>query len=239
MHLGNRHRNSGMTRRGVFGLLGGAAALLLGGCDVFASNYHYRYRMTVEVDTPQGVKSGSAVHEQIVTKSNVDVGDNSAKRGIYTRGEAVAVDLPGGQTLFALIPNSELAQSVLDPAWKNDWVESARRIKSGVTPDAPLAMTPGKSADRFARPIGYPLLVRFANADDPTTVEVVNLDNLAASFGPGVRLRRITLQLTDDGLTEGIKEKLPSFDKDFDQWRRTVRYGDPRGISLNDFKKLR
>ena len=111
-----------------------------------------------------------------------------------TRGEAVAVDLPGGQTLFALLPDPNLTQTVLDPEWNNDWVESAKRISGGNTPEGPLAMTPGAQTSRFAKPIGYPRLVRFRNIDDPKTVEEVDPANLAVSFGPGARLIRTPLK---------------------------------------------
>lgn len=197
-----------MARRGVIGVLGGAAAVLLGGCGILGSTYSYRYKMVVEVETPDGLKTGSAVHETIVSKSNVDLGDLNAKRGMRTRGEAVAVDLPGGQTLFALLPDSSLTQAVLDPEWKNDWVDSAKRISSGDTPEGPIAMTGGKQTDRFAKPVGYPMLVRFRDIADPKTVEEVDPANLAASFGAGVRLRRITLQVTDEDVTEGIEKRL-------------------------------
>lgn len=227
-----------MARRGVIGLLGGLAALALGGCGILGSTYSYRYRITVVVETPEGLKTGSAVHETIVSKSNIDLGDISAKRGMRTRGEAVAVDLPGGATLFVLLPEPNLTQAVLDPEWKNDWVESAKRIGGGDTPEGPLAMTPGNQTDRFAKPTGYPTLVRFRNIDDPTTVEVVDPANLAVSFGPGARLTRITLEVTDDAVTSGIEKRLPSFGPEtgFDAWSRTVPFGDPRGISLNDFR---
>ena len=49
-----------MARRGMIGLMLGGAAALLGGCGLFGGN-RYRYKMTVEVDTPQGLKSGFAV----------------------------------------------------------------------------------------------------------------------------------------------------------------------------------
>lgn len=65
------------------------------------------------------------MHETLVSNSNIDLGELSGKRGMRTRGEAVAVDLPGGQVLFALVPRDTLVQSVLDPEWKNDWVASA------------------------------------------------------------------------------------------------------------------
>ena len=53
-----------MARRGVIGLLGGAVIDGLAGCDVIAPpRASLRYRMTVEVETPQGLRSGSSVIE--------------------------------------------------------------------------------------------------------------------------------------------------------------------------------
>jgi hypothetical protein len=187
-------------------MLAAVLATSFAGCGVFPRN-SYRFRMTVEVDTPDGPRTGSAVYEQTVGENKLNVGDLSAKRGIRTRGEAVAVDLPGSQTLFALIPGSETAQAVLDPGWHNDWVESARKIASGQTPSAPLPMTRRRPSDRL-KPTGYPLLVRFRDLDHPSTVELVDPDNLAASFGAGVFLKQIALQLTDEQITHRITRRL-------------------------------
>jgi hypothetical protein len=186
------------------------AALLatpLVGCGDGLLPKSYRFRMTVEVETPDGLKSGSSVYEQTVGVNRLPLGDLSGKRGIRTRGEAVAVDLPGNQTLFALIPDSEAAQAVLDPDWHNDWVESARRITAGQTPSGPLPMTPVQSSDPAGRR-GYPILVRFRDINDPATVELVDPDNLASSFGAGVILKQITLQLTDEQVSDTITQRL-------------------------------
>jgi hypothetical protein len=56
-------------------------------------------------------------------------------------------------------------------------------------------------------PSDYPMLVRFRDINDPTTVERVDPDNLTASFGQGVKLRRITVQLTKDAVTSGIEKR--------------------------------
>lgn len=66
----------------------------------------YHYKMTVEVETPDGLRPGSSVREVIYTEDLIakyliklpDAGVVSVRQ----HGEAVAVDLPGGQTLFAL-----------------------------------------------------------------------------------------------------------------------------------------
>ncbi len=226
-----------MVRRGSIGMLIVSALAMLGGCNIFGSNHSYRYRITVEIDTPDGLKTGSAVQETVVSKSRFDVGDISGKRGMRTRGEAVAVDLPGGQTLFAMLPDPNLTQAVLDPEWNNDWVESAKRIGRGDTPTGPLPMIPNQQSNPAAKPSGYPKLVRFRDSADPKTVEAVDPNDLASSFGKGVRLRRIVLQPTDEQVTTGIGKRLPSFGPGtgFDVWIRTIPYGDPRGISFNDF----
>jgi hypothetical protein len=50
---------------------------------------------------------------------------------------------------------------------------------------------------------GLPLLVTFADITDPTTVQRVDPENLAASFGPGVRLKAVTLEITEEPVTVG------------------------------------
>jgi hypothetical protein len=54
----------------------------------------------------------------------------------------------------------------------------------------------------------WPMLVTFTNLRDPMSVERVDPANLSAQFGEGVRLRRITVQVTDDDVTEGMEERL-------------------------------
>jgi len=58
----------------------------------------------------------------------------------------------------------------------------------------------------------YPMLVTFGDLDDPASVERVDPDDLAAIFGEGVALKRITVQLTDDPVTTGTRMRLPSPD---------------------------
>ena len=53
-----------------------------------------------------------------------------------------------------------------------------------------------------------PLLVTFADITDPTTVQKVDPENLVATFGPGVSLKRISLEITDEPVTEGRIERV-------------------------------
>jgi hypothetical protein len=54
----------------------------------------------------------------------------------------------------------------------------------------------------------YPMLVTFGDLDDPTSVEEVDPDDLAATFGGDVSLKRITVRITDGPVTGGIEERL-------------------------------
>lgn len=196
-----------MARRGVLGILAGGAAFVLGGCSILSSNYSYRYKMTVEVDTPEGLKTGYAVHETLVSKSNVDLGDISQKQNSETRGEAVAVDLPGGQTLFVLMPNDVAVINALDPAGTGGWLEKALRVADGDIPDGPQALL-FSAPKNYNKSGEFPLFVRFQDINNPKTVELVRPDNLAARFGGGVKLKGVTVEVTDEDVTVGIKKRL-------------------------------
>ena len=206
-----------MTRRkfgrGVLGVV--ASAVLLSGCGLIKSYKPFRYRLTVEVDTPQGLRTGSSVIEV----ERGEVGTTLGGANTEARGEAVAVDLPGGQTLFALMKGDAETYNfpaevmfLVTPYKRDDGgdgmapVEVVRaNTKLNVVPRTrPAFFNPGKEPPISA----YPMMVRFRNIADPKTVERVDPDNLAASFGDGVKLRRITAQLTEDDVTTGIEKRL-------------------------------
>jgi hypothetical protein len=210
-----------MTRRGVIGLLVGVASAVLAGCGLVKSYPPFRYRLTIEVDTPQGLRTGSSVIEV----SAGEVGTTLGGAGVEVRGEAAAVDLPGGQTLFALLRSDagfDWAGGVMFfvtpvPANVSADEEIGRHVeavhnnrKLNVLP----RMKPG--AYNVDPPVSaYPMMVRFRDSADPVSVEKVNPDNLASSFGAGVKLRRITVQVTDDAVTRLIDDKIG---RDF--WKR-------------------
>ena len=79
-------------------------------------------------------------------------------------------------------------------------------------------------------------LVTFGDLDDPTSVEEVDPDDLAATFGEGVSLKRITVQMTDDLVTTGIEERLG--------WLGKIREMNlsledfPEGFPVGDFSGL-
>ena len=202
-----------MKRRGFLGAVVLGALLAVSGCSAKDETPDYRYRLTVEVDTPEGVKTGSSVIE--VTQKLVRPGSSPAHRAIerHARGEAVAVDLPDGRTLFALLRSED------DVDWASAVMQTAAPKIAGETFeekfDNMLLIKGEKVLPRHWPPFagglvmsGYPTLVTFGDLDDPTSVEEVDPDDLAATFGEGVGLKRIAVQMTDDPVTTGIEQRL-------------------------------
>ena len=210
-----------MTRRGVLALSAtGVASFPLVAC---ARRFPtYRYRMTVEVETPQGLRSGSSVIE-------VSTSGGGPTSGLLpwtevnsdVRGEAVAVDVARGRTLFALLKSASgdidaamsYAGASLPPsiwrasesAFAENLAELVSRRDVGVLPipahgdEIPKSGVPSKP---------FPLLVTFRDVRDPKSVERVDPANLAATFGRGVALRRITVEITDASVTKQIEKRL-------------------------------
>jgi hypothetical protein len=64
-------------------------------------------------------------------------------------------------------------------------------------------------------PEAYPLLVTFDDLTQPQTVREVDQTDLAATLGPGVALRGMTLEITNDDITEGrLRNTLDWLDRD-------------------------
>ena len=202
-----------MARRGVMGVLAGAAAAVLGGCGVLFPSDRLRQKITVEVETPAGLRSGRSVVETEVREGK-SWGDSSGTT-FKLKGEAVAVDLPGGRTLFALLRgemqgNSAAYQTRLLLEALNAGAEASEAVEvEGLNLMQVRAAAKRAGVSLTLPERLYPLLVTFADTTDPKSVEKVDPGNLAAGFGPGVRLRRITVEVTDEDVTTGIEKRIP------------------------------
>ncbi|KWV91262.1 hypothetical protein [Erythrobacter sp. YT30] len=197
--------------RMIAGILTLVAAVLLAGCSE-GSLPEYRYRLTVEVETPEGLKTGSSVIEVSTRVASKNAIISPGRMTMRARGEAVAVELPHGRTMFALLrsetqPNwASNVMAQLTPTYRGDGaakqkVRAILRMQGEY--DLPLYERAGPRRRHM-----YPMLVTFGDLDDPTSVEKVDPLDLAATFGEGLTLKRITVQVTDDPVTTGIEKRL-------------------------------
>jgi hypothetical protein len=170
----------------------------------------HKYRLTLEVETPEGLKTGSGV-------VSVHPDRGYSRHGhTTTRGDAVFVDLGGGKNLVALMAHTDstldldgmnyLALRAYKAAGRNVSFNEMSRMSGAVPVTGAL----------------IPLLVTFADVRDPATVRIVSSEPMAASFGNGFRLHDIHAEVVPNGLwpldfggplgepvTRGIETKLP------------------------------
>jgi hypothetical protein len=192
------------------------AAIGLVGYGIFfalfgSTSYSWHQRLTVIVDTPLGQVRGAAV---TAVRVNRYVGAIKLPAGGHVSsdmwGEAVVVEVLPGRYLFALLGGGDNPESAA-AAWASEtygqrdhpnqtWMPSVqlRFIVRHEPRDTPIPLPPK----------AMPLLVTFDDITDPTTVRLVDPTNLSASFGPGVSLAGVTLEITDADVTKGRVEEV-------------------------------
>jgi hypothetical protein len=185
---------------------------MLGAC---GNTAEVRYKVTVEVDDMGTHRSGTSVWSFKLSEPTVAL---ASPYDAEFKGEAVAVDLGNRQVLFALLKdeNGGLGTVQLWPEHLfKDLTSGSERIRNirqtasneGVSRELPR-FRPAISHSREPF-VNYPLLVRFRALDRPDSVEAVPPDALDKAFGAGVKLKRISVQITDEPVTDGIKKRLP------------------------------
>lgn len=212
-----------VTRRTVLASSAIVLGIALTGCNTLIGAT-YRYRLTVEVDTPKGPRTGSTVVEVKQWEAPAFPSPEAGGLRSSFRGEAVAVDLPGGQTLFILLNNAAtLAEYAYRPfvIGIKDPLERARVIKNTkAAVEVPIVGLTREQANgqyRLSEASRYPIFVRFNDTRDPMTIERVDPANLAGAFGKGISLKRMIIQQTESSLPTDIVKRLP--------WLKTMRPG--------------
>ncbi len=166
-------------------------------CKNFFIPYTWHQKMTLEVEVEGQLYTGSSVVEVNVGNSDPITEGLGFPLQFGARGEAAFVELPENKYLFAL-----LSGGPPDSGPKTNAVN----IFKDQLPRTGIERFEVLSASQFKRDIPrshYPLLVTFTDINDPKTVKKVEPDNLSVTFGPGVSLKRITLEITDEAVTEG------------------------------------
>jgi hypothetical protein len=160
-----------------------------------------RYRMTVRVETPEGIRTGSAVRK---------VELSSFFSYYKVLGEAVVVDLGKRGVLFALMENTY--GSV-------DYAYNVALTAFPMGDRTPIGTTV------VLKPDSYPRFVEFKDLQDPTTVQTVidgahkinradrccrlGADHTEELFGKGVKIKEVDIEVTDAPVTWVIENWLP------------------------------
>jgi hypothetical protein len=179
-------------------------ALGLAGCGRSES---FRYKLTLAVNTPDGVKRGSSVTEWVFWEVSIPARGTPHK----LRGEALYLDLgPGARPLIALLTNHlHPKHGVVHWDWPNDDLFDrlyGRPLANFMDEIARVARIRGP---RRITPAELPDLVTFADVNDPKSVIEVDPNDLQATLGPNITWNEITLEMTDEPVSKGIELKLP------------------------------
>lgn len=223
-----------MQRRELTGALAGAAVIVLGVILLASLIYFYRpdhkYRLTVEVETPQGVKSAAgvmAIHRGKISISGIG-------GGIGTKGDAIFVDLGNGRNVIALLAHGKdgLDSDGMSYLALNAFASAGERVQFKDVKDLS-----GKV------PVtGKPTLITFTNLADPLSARELNPADIGAVLGEGYRLRGVTLEMVPVGFwpfdfggvlgeTRGIQARFPWWNGPF-PWLKPFN-----GIAFTDTRQ--
>lgn len=164
----------------------GIGLLLLESC-FFPFKTTHAIRITAEVETPQGLRTGSSVIELVSTSVPKWLPGSNGSAS-HLRGECPVVDLGNGKRLFILL-------------------EDEHNSKSVVT----LFNQTQPQPDQSLNVEDYPVLVTFTEPDDAASVVKVSPQNFASIFGDGYQLRRILAEPVSEPPTFGTLEQIPLF----------------------------
>jgi hypothetical protein len=168
---------------------------------------HYRLTLVVNIDG-QPVEGSSVI--EVTRQDTKKVFGSMGGVGASIKGQAVVVDLGKNGKLFAILHGREpyVAEDQTFPSYVlfSAFAPLLDKNADGLSQLRVLKARHPKTAISSSL---IPMLVRFRNIVDPMTVEVVDPDNLQASFGPGVILKTATIEITDDPVSTGIDKVLP------------------------------
>jgi hypothetical protein len=193
---------------GVLGLL----AVLVIGDQIRINRPNHKYRLTVEVMTPDGIRTGSGILAVVPDRGY-------SRRGRTTMlGEAVFVDLGQGKNLVALLAHQQDAKLDLDD------INYVALRAYGAARGARVSFNEMNRQTGIVPVQGdlVPVLVSFGDRTDPATARRVAVDHAEAVLGDGYKIRGLTAEVVPNGfwpidfggalgepVTRGIDAKLP------------------------------
>lgn len=159
-----------------------------------------RYKVTVTVETPEGIKTGSAVREAVTYSERSILPEQGGRFYNIAEGEAVVVDLGQRGRVFALMGGQGEAEDIFKMFFKKE--ENAKIILA---------------SDK------YPRFTMFKDLNSPITVEevceksacekiqkVFHHSHETIDFDQlGIKIKEVSLEITQSPVTWEIDRQLP------------------------------
>jgi hypothetical protein len=194
-----------------------AAVLVALGWVVFSQGrYSWHQKLTIIVETPAGEVSASSVSSIIWRKH--ESWWSVLGWSYDVTGEALVVEVTPGRYLLALMRGKGTTEYMGSVAPASIAGREGRGLNLELFSEllSEVNYSRGRAAGVIpVAEVWYPVLVTFDDITKPETVRVVDPENLAAVFGQGVRLKAVTLDITEEAVTEGrvegVLEWMPNY----------------------------
>ncbi|MDM8009897.1 MAG: hypothetical protein QUV08_02925 [Parasphingorhabdus sp.] len=173
------------------------------------------FKIIIDVEADGKLYSGSSVLGMQFSNH-----ERTGQKGLYhfgtMKGEAPFVEVGDHGALFALLSVNKnggftsndaifyIPTDRLLGSRSADLVVDMTRLSKMVGKGSELSCLKDSPDE-----IDCPVLSRFEDISVPTSIEQVDPKDLAQSFGPGVELKSIRFEITDEPITEKIAAKLP------------------------------
>jgi hypothetical protein len=187
------------------------AALVIGD-QIRINRPGHKYRLTVEVATPLGVRSAAGI--LAVTPDR----GYSRKGSTQTSGDALFIDLGGAKNLVVLLAHLDKGLVDLDAI---NYVALRAYNAAGGKRVSFNEMSKMQGVVPVTGEL-IPLLATFTDPANPATMRTVPPDHLETVLGDGFRLRNVTAEVVPNGywpidfggvlgapVTRGIADRLP------------------------------
>ena len=200
-------------------ILVGISAFIVGLYWITSDGATIRYRMTLTATVDGQPMTGSGVIEVRYLHEPRWLPVDTQQEIVQVDGEAIVLDLKDRGKLFALLQPVLINEKGLYIRWLIPSVWRHHGLSTAKDSDQYYSWLRGLNGKVVLEPSELPVLAHFRDLGDPSTLVVVSPDDMAASFGPGVKLTDVTVEITNDKVTRGIINTLP--------WLANMKSGDP------------
>jgi hypothetical protein len=206
-------------------VIGVAVIVVVVGGLIYLNRPDHKYRLTINIETPNGIKTGTGVIAVYHAKDGGILPGVGGGTGI--KGDAIFVDLGEGRNLVALLARGEHASYVDgmdDLAWRAFLAAGySGPVQDNGFTSRQLLFSDVKNLTGTVPLTGVliPTLVILKDVTDPRSIVEVREDNLAAVLGPGYKIQGVLLTMLPVGLwpfdfggffgepvTRGLEKKL-------------------------------
>jgi hypothetical protein len=205
-----------------------------------------RYKLSVDIDDNGILRHGEGVIAVSFQSQGPLLIGNTPQWSVGSLGEAFSIDFDERGTLFVLLAGDVLrnkrshilwgdkfyspdaGRQALDTYFNFSVVNLPNGFESKAKIDALAA-----SKNRVELSAGaLPMLVRFRDVQNPSSIEVVEPLALEAAFGPGVKLVRAHVDIVDEPQTLGVERRLSWLNGGYPEtYLLTLRDGPVGGVT--------